>query len=87
MTNEITLDGTQYLKLEKRSTYNNNYFQHKVTCEIILVQYEECSNAYEYFSYVEGQPLTFLGASIDYITDGIHDGAHDGIIKIHTDWF
>lgn len=80
---ELELDGTQYIKLEKRSTYNNNYFQHKVTGEIILAQYEECSDSYLYFSCVESQPLTFLGASTEYITDGIHDGTNDGIITIH----
>jgi hypothetical protein len=74
---EIELDGTQYVHLKKRSSYNNNYYQHKETGEVILEQYEECSNTYEYFSYVEGEPLTFLGTSMQYITDGI--------ITIHTD--
>jgi hypothetical protein len=74
---EIELDGTQYVHLKKRSSYNNNYYQHKETGEVIVEQYEECSNTYEYFSYVEGEPLTFLGTSVESIDNGI--------ITIHTD--
>ena len=77
---EIELDGTQYVHLKKRSSYNNNYYQHKETGEVIVERYEDCSNTYHYynFSYVEGQPLTFLGTSVESIDDGI--------ITIHTDW-
>ena len=78
MTKEITLDGTKYIHLEARSAYNNNYYQHKETGEVILVQYEECSNAYEYYLWVQDQPLTFLGTGMDYITDGV--------IIIDPDW-
>lgn len=79
MTKEITLDGTKYIHLKDRSAYNNNYYQHKETGEVILIQYEECSNAYEYFRYVQDQPLKFLGTSVD--------GIDDGVITIHPDWF
>ena len=78
MEKEITLDRGDYVYLEIRSSYNKNYYQHKETGKVILEQYEECSNTYEYFSYVEGQPLTLLGASVESIDDGI--------ITIHTDW-
>lgn len=78
MTAEITLDRGDYFYLETRSSYNNNYYQHKETSEVIVKQYEEFSNTYKYFSYVEGQPLTFLGTSVESIDDGI--------ITIHTDW-
>jgi hypothetical protein len=75
---EITLDRGDYVYLNTRSSYNNNYYQHKETGEVIVEQYYESSNTYDYFSYVEGEPLTFLGASVKRIDDGI--------ITIHTDW-
>ena len=71
MTSEITLDRKDYVHLQTRSSYNNNYYQHKETGEVILEQYDECSNAYDYFLYVQDQPLTFLGASVKSIEDGI----------------
>jgi hypothetical protein len=71
MTSDITLDIKDYVYLQRRSSYNNNYYQYKETGEVILEQYEECSNAYEYFLYVQDQPLTFLGASVKSIEDGI----------------
>ena len=71
MIAEIILDRKDYVYLQTRSSYNNNYYQHKETGEVILEQYEECSNAYDYFLYVQDQPLTFLGASIESIEDGI----------------
>jgi len=79
-TEEIILDRADYVCLEILSSYNNNYYQNKETGEVIVERYEECSNTYEYynFSYVEGQPLTFLGASAESIDNGI--------ITIHTDW-
>jgi hypothetical protein len=78
MTKEITLDRTQFIHLAARSTYNNNYYQHKETGEIILEQYEECSNAYEYFRYGQDQLLTFLGTSVNHLDEGI--------ITIDPDW-
>ena len=78
MNTEITLDRADYVYLETRSSYNNNYYQHKETGEVIVEQYEECSNTYDYFLFVEDKSLTFLGASVKRIDDGI--------ITIHTDW-
>ena len=67
----MTLDRKDYVHLQTRSSYNNNYYQHKETGEVILEQYDECSNAYDYFLYVQDQPLTFLGASVNSIEDDI----------------
>ena len=71
MTSEITLDRKDYVHLQTRSSYDNNYYQHKETGVVILEKYVECSNDFEYFLYVQDQPLTFLGASVKSFDDDI----------------
>lgn len=70
MTAEITLDRKDYVYLQTRSSYNNNYYQHKETGEVIVEQYFNCSNTYDYFSCVESG-LIYIGESVKRLDDGI----------------
>lgn len=77
MTNEIQLDGTQYIHLTERSCYNNNYYMHRETGEII---FEECEELYGTFAFWRWSSTDeiFLGRSEQDITEGL--------ITIHPDW-
>lgn len=77
MGKEIELDGTQYIHLEDRSCYNNNYYQHKENGEIILEICDEFYGEYEFYR-VSSNSEFLLGRSDQDITKGV--------ITIHTDW-
>jgi hypothetical protein len=77
MAQDIQLDGTQYVHLAERSHYNNNYYQHRETGEIIFEKCEELYGTFAFWIWTPSQE-TFLGRSEDDITTGV--------ITIHPDW-
>jgi len=77
MANEIQLDGTQYEHLADRSCYNNNYYQHRETGEIIFEKCEELEGTFAFWIWTPTEK-NFIGRSEKDLTEGL--------ITIHPDW-
>ena len=77
MENTIQLDGSQYIHLPERSRYNNNYYRHRETGEII---YEKCEEFYGTYAFYRCTPTEeiFLGRS--------ETDMDMGTVTVHTDW-
>ncbi len=77
MANEITLHGPDYIHLADRSFYNNNYFQHRETGEIIFEKCEEFEGTFAFWRWKPDNKI-FLGRSEN-------DLSEDTIV-IRPDW-
>jgi hypothetical protein len=77
MANEITLHGADFIHLTERSVYNNNYFQHRETGEIIFEECDELYGEFTFYRCTENEQI-FLGRSENDLTEET--------IVIHPDW-
>jgi len=77
MAQTIELNGHDYVHLPERSAYNNNYYQHRETGQIIFEKCEEYEGTFAFWEWaLDGE--TFLGRSEEDLTEGI--------IQVHPDW-
>ena len=77
MTQEFQINGNDYIHLAERSCYNNNYFQHRETGEIIFEKCNELAGSYDFYR-IENNEQVWLGGS--------DQDLESGLITIHPDW-
>ena len=78
MSDIIRLNQNDYCHLRERSSYNNNFYQHRETGEILL---EICDEAFDSYSIyrLENGDLEFIGCSVT--------GMESEIIEIYSNLY
>ena len=73
----FTINTLEYTHLTEQSCYNNNYYQHNVTNEII---FEHCDDngGYTLYKVINGEEI-FLGGAYEDMESG-------KIIEVNSEW-